>query len=156
MRRGFFFTLDVSIALLLVMVVCVLAYAYAGRLQSEDFENAVRYSYAQDAANVLLASGCLQDAYCQGRSDLACANNVLAASSPSVCIDLVAYNASNISFNGAIQNSGGELLFTLSKPGCDYSGGAIQSVTFSFTCGSDQSATNEQKAVLRVWQRGVK
>jgi len=156
MRKGFFFTLDVSIALLLVMTVSVIAFFYLGKLQSEDFTDAVQYSYAQDASNLLAAQGCLERLYCDPLPSPDCAFGILSATPGSVCMDITGYSVSSASFQGGVLPAQESAAFTLSKQGCLYSGGQVQSLAFPLACASNQSGASVYRVALRTWQRGAR
>lgn len=155
--HGFFFTLDVSIALILVMTVSILAFAYFGRLQSADFDSALTYSYAQDAANVLSSKGCLQSLACpeSGGASPLCATEVLSATPDSVCMDVAIYNVSDAA-GGVAAPASPSLVSVVSKQGCTYSSGAVQKLASSFACTGDQAQAKYYSAQIKVWQRGVR
>ena len=156
MRKGFFFTLDVSIALLLLMIVGMLAFSYFGRMQTGSFEGALQYSYAQDAAMLLAHNGCLQKIACpQVSADISCAEEMLSSSPASSCIEASGYSVYGIGENGQIVPSEKTLLFTMAKQGCAYSGGALQTISLPFSCSSNQSSASHYLAVVRTWQRGA-
>ncbi|MCX6770336.1 MAG: hypothetical protein NT051_06735, partial [Candidatus Micrarchaeota archaeon] len=153
MRKGFFFTLDVSIALLLLMIVGVLAFSYFGRMHTDSFESALQYTYSQDAAMLLAHKGCLQKIACPKISaDPSCAEEILVSSPASSCIEVSGYSVYGIDANGRMVPSEKELLFTLTKQGCAYSGGALQTISLPFSCSPNQSATLHYLSVVRTWQ----
>jgi hypothetical protein len=155
--RGFFLTLDVSIALLLTLTVTILALAYFGKPAGDGFEGALLYSYSQDAANVLSSRGCLREPLDAGRQAyLTCADEVLRATPDSYCAELSVYRVLSGNQTGVQYAEAPLLLYTVDKPGCTYLGGAVHSLSFPVAHNNGQAENHYYRAVLKAWLSGVR
>jgi len=50
----------------------------------------------------------------------------------------------------------GNLLYIVSKQGCTYAGGEVQSITVPFSYSKSQQKGGSYYAVIRSWARGVR
>jgi hypothetical protein len=156
MRRGFFFTLDVSVSLLLIMLVAIISFSYFGKINTNDFDTAVQYSYLQDASTVLVKKGCIQSLFCEsGAPDISCASEVLRATPDSLCMSLSGYSVVAQDARGVMVPSPPQLLFSVDKQGCAYDSGAVQTLYYPFSCDGNQTGSTYLRAVIKAWQKGA-
>lgn len=94
--RGIFLTLDVVVAMMLLFMVVMLAFAYysSSSQQAPAFSTQLLQSYAQDAATVLVSKGYLSAPLDSlNNSNTSGIREVLAATPPSVCMQVEAHGA---------------------------------------------------------------